>query len=50
MERAVENLVSRLPEDMPEVEEEGFGEDILRDENGRKKDEIDFENIDIEDI
>lgn len=50
VEGAIENLVKQLPEDMPEVEEEGFGEDLLRDENGRKKDEMDFESINIDDI
>lgn len=50
VERATENLVKQLPEDMEEVNEEGFGEELLRDENGRRKDEIDFENINIDDI
>ncbi len=53
VEKAIANLEKQLPADMPEEEdeEEGVGEEILRDEKGnkRKADEI-FIDLDIEDI
>ena len=48
VEKAIKVLVDKLPEDMPEVEEEGFGEELLKDENG--SDDIDINDISIEDI
>ena len=48
VEKAIEVLVNQLPEDMPEENVEGFGEDLLKDENGDDIDEI--TDIEIEDI
>lgn len=51
VEKAIEVLEKQLPEDMEEVEEEGVGEDLLKDENGNKRNPNDvFVDIDIEDI
>lgn len=47
VEKAIEVLVQQLPEDMPVEEEEGFGEELLKDENGNDPDDID---VNIEDI
>ena len=49
VEKAIKVLVDKLPEDMPETEEEGFGEELLKDENG-SDDDIDMNDISIEDI
>ncbi|NCB48309.1 MAG: hypothetical protein EOM55_01570 [Clostridia bacterium] len=51
VEQAIEVLEKQLPENMEEVEEEGVGEDLLKDEKGNKKgaDDI-FVDPDIEDI
>lgn len=48
VEKAIEVLVNQLPEDMPEENVEGFGEELLKDENGDDIDEI--TDIEIEDI
>ena len=48
VEKAIKVLEDKLPEDMPEVEEEGFGEELLKDENGND-DDTDMD-INIEDI
>lgn len=51
VEKAIEVLEKQLPEDMEELEEEGVGEDLLKDENGNKRNSNDvFVDIDIEDI
>ena len=50
VEKAIKVLVDKLPEDMPETEEEGFGEDLLKDENGSDDDGVDMNDITIEDI
>ena len=50
VEKAIEILNNQLPEDMPENEDEGFGEELLRDENGNKIDSDDITDINIEDI
>ena len=47
VEKALKVLIDKLPEDMPEVEEEGFGEELLKDENGDDDDDMD---VNIEDI
>ena len=49
VEKAIKNLIDKLPEDMPETEEEGFGEELLKDENG-SDDDIDMNDVNIEDI
>ena len=49
VEKAIKVLVDKLPEDMPETEEDGFGEELLKDENG-SDDDIDMNDISIEDI
>lgn len=48
VEKAIKVLVDKLPEDMPEMEEEGFGEELLKDENG--SDDVDITDVNIEDI
>ena len=50
VEKAIKVLVDKLPADMPETEEEGFGEDLLKDENGNDDDGVDMNDITIEDI
>jgi len=37
VEKAIEVLEKQLPENMEEVEEDGVGEDLLKDENGNKR-------------
>lgn len=48
VEKAIKSLVDQLPEDMPEVEEDGIGEELLKDENGNDSD--DDMDVNIEDI
>lgn len=48
VEKAIEILTSQLPEDMPENEDEGFGEELLKNEDGSDIDDI--TDINIEDI
>lgn len=49
VEKAIKALVEQLPENMPENEDDGIGEELLKNPNA-DKDEDDFSNINIEDI
>jgi len=49
VEKAIEALEKQLPEDMPENEDEGVGEELLKDPNATDSDD-DISNINIEDI
>ena len=49
VEKAIKALVEQLPENMPENEDDGVGEELLKNPNA-DKDEDDFSNINIEDI
>ena len=50
VEKAIKELVDQLPEDMPQNEDEGFGEELLKDPNAHNDNDDDISNISIEDI
>ncbi len=51
VEQALEILVQQLPEDMPEIKNNGVGESMLKEEeNAKSNNDFDDINIDIEDI